>query len=350
VAALCCVTLAACGFTGQGSVTPTPLTATPAPRPTAEPPAAVTTWYQAAQDEGPVRIRADLTVAETDALSQVLARLYPELGKVEWQRGADASLLQQTLSEARSSAANWDVYVGDSAPSLKTARLALRWTPPEARSVPAALIDPEGAWYALAATYHVVQYNSEQVPQPAALTSYETLLDSWAFGRLAIEDYDLVWLRGLIELRGQDGAASLIRGLAGQSVTFRNDQRSLVVFVTAGQDTVAVDARMDAVERERRGGGKTAWVGVDPVITQPLAMAVSATSDRPNAAKVVANFLLSQDAQVILASAGRVPSRTDVQPDPSTLVHGLHTHLTLPPEGQAERDLRALWLDLWGRR
>jgi ABC-type Fe3+ transport system substrate-binding protein len=216
--------------------------------------------------------------------------------------------------------------------------------------VPADLIDPEGAWYALAATYHVVQYNSEQVPQPAALTSYETLLDSWAFGRLAIEDYDLVWLRGLIEVRGQDGAASLIRGLAGQSVTFRNDQRSLVVFVTAGQNTVAIDARMDAVERERRGGGKTAWVGVDPVITQPLAMAVSATSDRPNAAKVVANFLLSQDAQVILASAGRVPSRTDVQPDPPTLIQGLQTHLTLPPEGQAERDLRALWLDLWGRR
>jgi ABC-type Fe3+ transport system substrate-binding protein len=176
------------------------------------------------------------------------------------------------------------------------------------------------------------------------------LLDSRAFGRLAIEDFDLVWLQGLIELRGQDGAANLVRGLAGQSVTFRNDQRSLVVFVTAGRYPIAIDARMDAVERERRAGGKTAWVGADPVITQPLAMAVSASSDRPNAAKVVANFLLSQDAQVILASAGRTPSRTDVQPDPPTLVQGLHAHLTLPPVGQAERDLRALWLDLWGRR
>jgi iron(III) transport system substrate-binding protein len=309
----------------------------------------VTSWYQAAQDEEAVRVRADLTAAETEALTRVLAQRYPEL-KVEWERGADATLIQQSLSEARSNSAGWDVYVGDSAPSLKTARLALRWTPPEARSVPPDMIDPEGAWYGLAATYHVVQYNTEQVPRPASLTSYETLLDSQAFGRLAIADFDLVWLRGLIEVRGQDGAASLIRGLAGQSVTFRSDQRSLVVFVTAGQNPIAIDARMDAVERERRAGGKTAWVGVDPVITQPLAMAVSATSDRPNAARVVANFLLSQDAQVILASAGRVPSRTDVQPDPPTLIQGLHAHQTLPPEGQAAQDLRSLWLDLWGRR
>jgi iron(III) transport system substrate-binding protein len=322
---------------------------TPAPRPTAEPAAAVPLWYQAAQAEGPVRVRADLTAGETEALGKVLARRYPEVN-VEWRRGADADLLQQTLGEVRSGATGWDIYIGDSGPSLKTARLALRWTPPEARTVPAELIDPEGAWYALSATYHVVQYNSEQVAQPAALTTYEALLDQRVFGRLAIEDYDLTWLRGLIEIRGRDGAMQLVRSLSQQSVTFRDERRALVVFVTAGRQAAAIDARMDVVERERRSGGKTAWLGVDPVIVQPLAMVVSAGTDRPNAAKLVASFLLSQDAQVILASAGRVPSRTDVQPEPPTLIQGLHAHYTLPPEGPAEADLRQLWLELWGRR
>lgn len=339
------VLAAACGFGGQTLATTAVVPPTPAPRPTAEPPAVVSLWYQAAQAEGPVRVRADLTAPEVDAISRSLKQRYPEIA-VEWRRGTDADLLQQTLRDGPQS---WDVYVGDSGPSLKTARLALRWTPPEARGLPAELIDTEGAWYALASTYHVVQYNNELVRQPDIPTTYEGLLNPRFFGRLAIEDVDLTWLQGLVELRGRDAASSLVKALSQQAVTFRNDSRTLVAFVTAGQYALAVDARMDAVERERRGGGKTAWLGVDPVITQPLAMVVSAGTDRPNAARLVANFLLSPDVQTMLAEAGRVPSRPDVDPEPRTLTQGLHPHLTLPPEGAAERDLRTLWLESWGR-
>lgn len=341
--------LMACGFTGTTpTATPVP-PPTPAPRPTAEPPAAVSIWYQAAQTEEPVRVRADLTGPEVDGLNRALARRYPEI-RVEWQRGADAALIQDTLREARDGTPGWDVYVGERGPHLKTARAALRWTPPEARSVPADLIDQEGAWYALAISYHVVQYNTDLVRQPGDLRAYEALLDPGFFGRLAIEDFSLTWLKGLVEVRGRDGAIELIKALAQQSVTFRPNQRTLVAFVTAGQHAAAIDARMDAVERERRGGGKTAWVATDPVVTQPVAMVVSAGTDRPNAARLVANFLLSSDAQVVLAGGGRVPARSDVQPDPPTLIQGLRPRIVLPPEGTAELELRDLWLEAWGRR
>lgn len=339
----------ACGFqtdTPAPTAVPAP---TPAPRPTAEPPAAVSAWYVAAQAEEAVRVRADLTTAEIDALTTALARRYPEI-KVEWQRGPDINLVQETIVEARSSTPDWDIYIGDSGPSLKTARLALRWTPPEARGVPAALIDPEGAWYALASTLHVIQYNTDQVPPAFVPPSYDALRHPGYFGRLAIEDQSLTWLKGLAEVDGREAAIELIRALAQQAVTFRRDARSLVGFVTAGHQAVAIDARMDVVERERRAGGKTAWVGPDPVIAQPLAMVVSAATDRPNGARLVANYLLSPDAQVILAAAGRAPSRADVDTEPQTLTRGLRTHVTLPPEGPAERELRDLWQELWGRR
>ncbi len=349
VAIVLLVAGAACGFGTDApppTVVPTP---TPAPRPTAEPPAAVSAWYVAAQSEESVRVRADLTAGEVDALAGAFATRYPQV-KVEWRRGADADLLQETLSEARSQTPGWDVYVGDSGPSLKTARLALRWTPPEARGVPASLIDPEGAWYALASTLHVIQYNTGQVPPAHVPPTYDALRHPGYQGRLAVEDPSLTWLKGMLETRGRDATSELVRALAQQAVTFRRDARSLVVFVTAGDDAVAVDARMDVVERERRNGGKTAWVGPDPVIAQPLAMVVSAATDRPNGARLVANYLLSPDAQVILAAAGRVPSRADVDPEPQTLVRGLRAHVTLPPEGQAERELWDLWKELWSRR
>jgi len=340
---------AACGF-GADSSAPTAIpTPTPAPRPTAEPPAAVSAWYIAAQSEEVVRVRADLTQAEVDALTRAIARRYPEI-KVDWQRGADNLLIRETLSEARSRTSAWDVYVGDSGPTLKTARLALRWTPPEARGLPTVLIDDEGAWYALASTLHVIQYHTEQVPPAHVPPSYDALRHPGYVGRMAIEDFNLTWLKGLIEVRGRDAASDLVRGLAQQAVTFRRDARTLVAFVTAGDEAVAIDARMDVVERERRSGGKTAWASPDPVIAQPLAMVVSADTDRPNGARLVANYLLSPDAQTILASAGRAPSRPDVDTEPQPLVRGLRAHLTLPPEAQAERELRDLWLDLWSRR
>jgi ABC-type Fe3+ transport system substrate-binding protein len=338
---------------GGGAATPTVVpTPSPAPRPTAEPPAAVAAWYVAAQVQEPdaaVRVRADLTAAEIDALSRSFARRYPAVS-IDWRRGADAELMQDTLIEARAGGGDWDIYIGDSAPTLKTARLALRWTPPEGRAVPVDLVDPEGAWYALAATYHVVQFNTDQVPPHVVPTSYEALQHPGYFGRIAMEDMNLVWLRGLDETRGREATTNLVQALAQQAVTFRRDARTLVAFVTAGQQAVAIDARLDVVERERRAGGKSSWIAYDPAIAQPLAMVVSAVTDRPNASRLVGNFLLSMDAQTILANAGRVPSRSDVDPEPQNLVHGIQPRIVLPPEGAAEREYRQLWSDLWGRR
>jgi len=338
---------------GGPAAAPTPSASpTPAPRPTAEPPAAVTNWYVLAQAQEPeqaVRVRADLTAAEIDAIGKAFTRRYP-LVRIDWQRGLDADLLRTTLDEARTGTAEWDVYVGDSAPTLTTARLGLRWTPPEGRTVAPDLVDPEGAWYGLAATYHVVQYNTDQITPNVLPTSYEALQHPGYFGRLAIETPNLVWLRGLDETRGREATTALVRGLAAQAPTFRRDARTLVAFVTAGQQAVAIDARLDMVERERRAGGKTLWVAYEPVIAQPLGMVVSAATDRPNATRLVANFLLSIDAQMVLASAGRIPGRTDVDPEPQNLVRQIRPRIVLPPEGAAEREYLQLWNDLWSSR
>jgi ABC-type Fe3+ transport system substrate-binding protein len=79
-------------------------------------------------------------------------------------------------------------------------------------------------------------------------------------------------------------------------------------------------------------------------------MVVSASTDRPNGARLVGNFLLSQDAQAILAAAGRAPSRPEVDPEPQTFLRDVQARVTLPPDAEAERDLWEQWQRLWGRR
>ena len=207
-----------------------------------------------------------------------------------------------------------------------------------------------GAWYAVALTYHVLQYNTDLIPPATRPTTYEALREARSFGSMAILDGDLTWLRGLVESRGRDEAVQLLEPLARQAVRPVADARSLSALVTAGQQAVAIDTYLDAVERDRRGGGKTGWVPIEPVITQPVAMVLAAGSERPNAARLFANFMLSPDAQAVLAGLGRVPSRPDVDPEPQTLVRGIRTRMTLPPQGVVEREMRALWNEIWSRR
>lgn len=341
--------LAGCGL-GETPAAPTAVpTPTPAPRPTAEAPAAVSGWYLAAQDEGALQVRADLTPGEIDELTRVFVRHYPKL-TVQWTRGPDEQLLQTTLREGDARPSSWDVFIGHGAPSLKTARLADRWTPPEARTFPTDLVDLEGAWYAVAVTYHVLQYNSELVPPTIRPTTYEALRDARFFGGLAILDDDLTWLRGLVETRGRDATIQLLQPLVHMSVRPVVEAKTLSALVTSGQRVVAIDNLLDNVERDRRGGGKTGWVAVEPVITQPVAMVTSAATGRPNATRLFANFMLSPDAQQVLAASGRVPARPEVDPEPQTLVRGLRTRLTLPPQGAVEREIRAVWSEIWTRR
>ena len=319
---------------------------TPSPAPAALLDPVVGSWQRAAVDEGEVRAYADLGPGELDELDRLFSRRHPEV-QVAWTRGLDRELLGRALDRAREGYLDWDVFVGDAGTRLKRAGLAARWSPPEAGALRPEYADPEGAWYALAVTHHVLQYHIEQVPVASRPTRYEDLAAPHFHGRLAAEQEPLTWLSGLVERLGRDAAIERLRPLAAQGVVLRPDPAALSQLVAAGRHAVAISNRLDAVERDRRAGAKIGWVGIEPVIAQPTAVVLAADSPRPNGARLLANFLLTADAQAGLALHGRVPTRRDVDPEPQNLARGLRPHLTLPPEGAAERELRELYAALW---
>ncbi len=333
---------------GGGPTPAATATSLPVPRPTAESPSVVNTWYQAALGEGEVRVYADLSPQETEDVARLFGQRFPNI-RVNWTRGLDRELVGRILAAARDGP-DFDVFVGDAGTLLRTVGVAERWTPPEARSVRPEYVDREGAWYGVAATYHVLQYNTDQVPFAARPTRYEDLANPTYFGRLAVEEDALTWLKGLIESRGRQETVDTLKALAPQGVTLRRGPQTLADLVSAGQHAVAIDNRLEAVERDKRGGAKTNWVAIEPAVVQPTAVVLSARAQHPNAARLFADFLLSGDAQNLLAQGGRIPTRTDIDPEPQSLVRAVRTHFTLPPEGAVERDLRALYQDLWRER
>jgi len=315
-------------------------------RPTATPAPQIQSWYQAALGEPSARVFADFSRSEAEELATLLSQRHPGL-TVDWTIGLDRDLLSKALEDGSDGAPTWDVFVGDLGTLLDGAGLAARWIAPESIALRAGFADQDGAWYGVAVTYYVLQVHTEQVASGQRPTRYEDLAEPRFFGRLAVDAEALGWFKGLIESGGHQATVDTLKGLAQQGVVTSNDPRQLADLVSAGRQSVAVANRLDAVERNRRAGAKTAWVAIEPVVVQPTVAVVHARASRPNAARLFVNLLLSADGQTLLARQGRVPSRQDIDPEPQGLVRGLRTHFTLPPEGQLERDLRALYADLW---
>ena len=345
-------TLAACSplsLGGPGAVS----TATPVPTSPVGPPQVVA-WQRAAVEEGVVDVYADMAPAETELVGELFAKRHPGV-RISWTRGLDRDLVAQVATElgrsgSRAAGDGFDVLVGDAGVALKTAGAAARWSPPEAVALRPGFADAEGAWHALAATHHVLQFYTERHPPAARPTRYEQLTAPHFTGRLALEEEALGWLKGLIEARGRQPTIDLLREIARQGVAVQRGPRILGDLVATGRHQVAISNRLDVVERARRTGAKTGWMPIDPVVVQPTAVVVSARAPHPNAARLFANFLLTADAQELLAAGGRVPTRVDVDPQPREPLRGLRPHLTLPPEGDDERDLRALYADIWRSR
>ena len=336
---------------GCDVLTPPPgLLATPAV-PTREAASSAATWAEGARAEGAVSVYADLSPAEAEEIGKLFGRKHPGI-RVDWTRGLDRDLLGRAQAEARdgSDRSTFDVFVGDVGTLLKAAGRAVAWSPPEAAALRSGLADPDGAWYGVALTHHVVQYNSEQIQVAGTPVAYEELATPTLLGRVAVEEEALTWLKGLIEVRGREGAVEALTALAQTGVVSRRGPQPLSNLVAAGQFAVVVANRLDAVERDKRAGAKTGWIAIQPVIVQPTVAVVAVAAPHPNAARLFANFLFSADAQVVLAQSGRVPARQDVDPEPQGLVRGLQTHLTLPPEGPAAGELRALYAEIWRGR
>src|SRR2546425_1096760 len=72
-------------------------------------------------------------------------------------------------------------------------------------------------------------------------------------------------------------------------------------------------------------GAPADWVKtLDPVITSPSQVAVSARAPHPNAGRLLVDLLLSAEGQALISDRGRVPARNDLARGPASVPLKLH--------------------------
>jgi len=237
--------------------------------------------------------------------------------KVEYVRAGDVVLVGRIAIEQRARLRSWDLLL-----SPAVGRLPRDFMQPidlsEAANLMPQARDPGRRWYGVYANYDVPSYNSKLVNRSDLPTSYEEFLDhkEWA-GRIAVEQTDVQWLSALFTHYGEARARKLVGDIvATLKPVVIDGHLALARAVAAGEYAVTLNNYLNLTVNMRLTGAPTDYWGLDPVAVFFGSVAVNPLAPHPKTAALAANFVLSREAQRMLTTAGRLPVRPDVTPNP----------------------------------
>ena len=257
--------------------------------------------------------------------------------KVHYIRAGDGMLVSRSLIEARAGQASFDAIFSHAAHKLPQTMLA-QYVPGEARHLIPSARDPDRRWYGVYANYNTPAYNSKMISAAALPKTYEEFAQrkQWA-GKTAIDGTDYDWLKGFFQHFGDAKAMQIVKGMVGTlNPVITDGHLALARSVGAGEYWLSLNNYVMLSSNVQLAGGPIEIVPLDPVILFFAGVAVNAKAKNPNAARLVANFMLSRDGQGHLAKFGRLPTRGDVESSPPGIIERLHSKTVVATLFKAE--------------
>ena len=241
--------------------------------------------------------------------------------KLNYVRGNDASLLSRVAIETRANQPSFDIIHISNAHKMPQNLLA-QYEPPEAKHVLEQARDPNRRWYGVYTIYTTPAYNTQRVSAGELPKSFEEFAEraQWA-GKVAIDYTDLEWLRGMLQFHGEQKGTELVRRIvAGLKPVLTDGRLAMARSVAAGEYLFALNNFVNLTMNVKLAGGPIEILPLDPVALYFAQVAVNAKAPHPNAARLAANFMLSQECQVFYTKFGRLPTRADVPTNPPGIV------------------------------
>ena len=237
--------------------------------------------------------------------------------KVEYVRAGDVVLIGRIAIEQRARQRSWDLLLSPAVGRLPRDFMQPLDLPEATNLMPQAR-DPDRRWFGVYANYDVPSYNSKLVNRSELPTSYEEFLShkEWA-GRVAVEQTDVQWLSALFTHYGEERARKLVGDIvATLKPVVIDGHLALARAVAAGEYALTLNNYLNLTVNMRLTGAPTDYWGLDPVAVFFGSVAVNPLAPHPKTAALAANFVLSKEAQHMLTTAGRLPVRPDVMPNP----------------------------------
>jgi iron(III) transport system substrate-binding protein len=279
------------------------------------------TILEGARKEGQVVLYSAAIVNQAlRPLAEAFMRTYPFVKMTFW-RGDTEEIIAKLSAEARAKNIVADVAEGTGVGELAVqAGIAQPYYTPMAEALPERYRDPRNLWTSTRLSYFGVAYNTRLVPPDQAPKSYDDLTDPRWRGKLAWRIGTATGAPLLITTlrlaRGEQPAAEFLQRLSAQKVINfgSGSARTLVDRVIAGEFPIALNIFAHHPLISRAKGAPVDSRLMDPVPSTAGTMVIPKGVRHPYAALLLADFILSKEAQQILADAEYFPARTDVPP------------------------------------
>ena len=280
-----------------------------------------------AKTEGQVVFYSTRGIDTVRPMQLAFEKKYPFI-KVEVLRLNSERVFNRLMVEHQTGKVNADVVNLSVMPLLKAKRVLARYRSLEAKAFPAKFRDTDDTWTGLVGNYVVMGYNTRLVPEANVPKDWLDLTQPWWKGKLAMDVEDFDWYGTMIEYLGAEKGRRLMQGLAKQQLGWRKGHSLLAQLVAAGEFSASLlYAHRTQLTKDR--GAPIDWVKTSkPIVVLQNAVAVLEKAPRPNAARLLVDFLISEAGQKLLYNGGQIPLRSHAIPVSSPLAA---EHLDLYP-------------------
>ena len=268
---------------------------------------------EGAKKEGKVTWYATLNINDSNALLSRFEQKYPFI-KTELLRAGTEQLLNRIITEENAGRSALDLVNLTTINALKRRGLLQVHRSQEFSAYPQQFKDPEGYWATVYNIYYVMGYNPKMVSPKDAPKNWDDFLDPKWKGKIGMDQEEYEWYAATLSYWGNEKAQKFHSALAKQAIHWNRGHTMIAQLMAAGEFPLGI-VYAHRVESMKKSGAPIEWVKTaDPVFVTLAPVAVAAKARNPNAAKLLMDFVLSKEAQLVLRNANRSSGRLDVEP------------------------------------
>ncbi|HXG51660.1 MAG TPA: extracellular solute-binding protein [candidate division Zixibacteria bacterium] len=269
--------------------------------------------YPKAKQEGALIVYSVWDVEHIRAVTDAFARRYPGIKPTYWQ-ARNPEIVTRVLTEFQGGQPSVDVVLSDNAPPVLRAAGAMAEYETVQKDV-LYLHDPTLPTVSL--QVQALAYNTKKLKSADLPKSWEDVANPKYKGMVALDDpmragplsSMLAALNG--QWKDQARFQKFVRGLKALGVPVHKSTSAMFRLTVSGEYAICMPALLHDVIHDMEKGTPIDYVRSVPPVVFPRQAGIYVKAPHPNAAKLFAEWLISEEGQKTIDSVGRETARND---------------------------------------
>jgi len=269
--------------------------------------------YPKAKQEGNLIVYSVWDVEHLTVITNAFMKRYPGIKATYWQ-ARNPEIVTRALTEFQGGQSSFDVVLSDNAPPVIRAAGAIQNYETVQKDV-LYLHDPTMPTVSL--QIQALAYNTKKMKPADLPKTWEEVANPKYKGMIALDDPMRAgplssMLSGLKTQWNNDTRFNnFVKGLKALNVPVHKSTSAMFRLVISGEYNICMPALLHDVMEETHKGTPISYVKTVPPVVFPRQAGIYAKAPNPNAAKLFAEWLISEEGQKTIDSVGRETSRND---------------------------------------